>query len=158
MGILIIHFIINIFSGFYFLFDELSFHNQWVHSLIHLSFFILVIRFLFVEEKFQTLAYIIAGISLAIILGINLIPFTRGLAFHDNGFVPMWELAPQIQYGWPNTIVRVFVSEYQNMGGEIVPNPLVHYNFIFLNLYMISILIFLELAVVSFCLKKLPFK
>jgi len=150
LGIVLIHFLVNVCSGMIFLFDDFSFANQLTHSLIHLSFFLIAIRLLYMDEKHTLLAKRIGLISLGLFLILNFIPYMQELALHDNGFVPFWAQAPQIQFGWPNVCVRVFTTEFQLLSGDDISNPLIHFNFFFLNLYIVAILISVELKLVSF--------
>lgn len=154
LGIVIIHLVINVFSGLIFIFDDFSFLNQLVHSIIHLFFFIAVIQLLYIEEKYNVLIKRIGWISIVLVLILNLIPSSQELVLHDNGFVPWWAQAPQVQFGWPNVFVRVFNTEFQNLREDNIANPLIHYSTFFLNLYIISILISLELKLVSWGQKR----
>lgn len=135
------------------MFDDFSFQNQFVHSIIHLFFLIAVIRLLYDKADFSMLAKRIGWITIGVILILNFIPNSQGLAFHDNGFVPMWAQIPQTQFGWPNIFVRILDADMQNLAGENINNPLIHFSILFLNLYVISILISIELKLVSFCQK-----
>lgn len=132
--IISIHFFINIITFFPFFLDDFSLANQVIHSIIHLSFFALLFRFVYVpfrvnnafkkNEKWWFVGFVI----------LNLIPFYQGLEPEDNGFIPIWVIAPQFNIGLPLSYLHWFTTDLQNVQGS-VNNPLLHVNILFFNLY-----------------------
>ena len=146
--ILFIHIGINIITGFVYFLNEFSIESQIVHSIIHLSFLALVIKFLYTIETFTDLSKKIALSILVIIIILNCIPYSQGLNLYDNGFVPMWAQIPQTQFGWPNIFLRFFHSGVEEFGVDPSKDSL-HFNTFSLNLYIISLLIIVELKFIS---------
>jgi hypothetical protein len=137
--LVVIHLIINIITSITFFLDDFSLANQIVHSIIHIIFFWLLIKLIYLptqremlkreNEKWWILAFII----------LNAIPFFQSFEFADNGFVPIWDTAPQIKFGIPKTYIRWFSTNFQDFKG-IEKNSLIHINNFFLNLYLLGLL------------------
>lgn len=142
------HLFINIITSVIFFLDDYSLINQIIHSVIHLSFFVLLIKVIYIPKKENRLRkknekWWVWGFVI-----LNLIPFFQGLAPADNGFVPMWAIAPQVNFGLPITYMHYFTTEFQNVQGN-VNNPLVHINILFFNLYFWVVFTIVTLAIMD---------
>lgn len=148
-----LHFIINIITFFIFFMDDYSIANQIVHTIIHSSFFLLLYQKIYkpnqksllkkAHEKYWCWGFIV----------LNFIPFFQGFEPADNGFVPMWAIAPQINFGIPFPYFYIFTSDVQNLQGR-VNNPLIHLNYLFFNLYFWGIVSLIVLLIKRHLMEK----
>ncbi len=136
--IVLTHFLINIVTRLIFLFDDFSLLNQITHSIIHILFLGLVIKIIYLPRQEELLKkkkekWWIWGFVI-----LNAIPFYHDFKLADNGFVPMWAIAPSTNFGVPNIYLFWFSTEDQYTLG-LVNNPLIHLDVLFLNLYLFGI-------------------
>lgn len=127
--------------------DEYSPQGEMVFSVIHLFFLTIIIKFFFDGEKFTKTSRIVGWTLLVLTIAMNVIPYEHGLTLHDNGFVPMWSMVPQTEFGWPVTFLRIFSSNISNI--DVNTDYVVHFNAFAFNLCVISALIALELKLIS---------
>lgn len=149
--IIILHFFINIITAIIFILDDFSLANQIVHSVIHLSFFALLLKLIYIPEKEN---YNSKKMEKWWVLGfivLNLIPFSQGFEPPKiNVFVPMWEILTQIKLGLPFTYIHFFNFKEDVMHFEPqkqLNNPLLHINILFLNLYFCGVVTILTLTI-----------
>lgn len=137
------HLIINFITTIVYFLDDYSYDYQILHSCIHVIFFGILLKKIYLPtEKFrlsikQESVWIIGFIIL------NIVPVFQGYRSVDNGFVPVWALAPQIKLGIPYTYLRWFPECSSNFQ-TLENSHSIHLNLIFLNLYiclLISLLI-----------------
>ncbi|MEZ5056885.1 MAG: hypothetical protein R2879_07570 [Saprospiraceae bacterium] len=129
-----IYILLNISTSLVYFLDNYSIVYQIVYSLLHLGFFVLLMKSVYLPYKEIKIKkeYEVWWILGFVIL--NLIPFSQGYELAENGFVPIWAILPQIKFGLPFTYLRWFItdSDYTHLKEG---NPLLHLNELFLNLY-----------------------
>jgi len=141
-----IHFLINIITGILFFLNEFSILSQIAHTIIHLTFFILLIKLIYIpkkenrlrkkNEKYWFLGFII----------LNLIPFFQDYVPADSGFVPTWAKLPQINFGLPFTYGRWITADSQYIQ-ENMSNPIFHMNVLTFNLYFLGLITIIGLMI-----------
>jgi len=130
-----IHFFINLTTSFLFFLNDFSFVYQVIHSIIHLSFFLLIYKWIYCKDEQLRLSKKTELFFLVIFIALNLFPFSQAYEPADSGFVSVWAKYPQTNFGIPNTFLRVFDDAFIN---QIPSNPLLHLNLLFLNLYILG--------------------
>lgn len=151
--IIFLHFFINIITSIIFFLDDFSLENQIVHCIIHLAFFVLLVKLIYLPKKENSLKkknekwWILGFIIL------NLIPFSQGYKHADNGFAPMWSILPQTNFGLPFIYLHWFPTDLENIQEQVL-NPVVHINILVLNLYLWGIFTIMVLAIKKRLLKK----
>ena len=151
--IVIIHLLINAITFFIFFLDDFSVANQLVHSVIHLCFFVLLIQLIYKPKRSALLnkkkeKWWISGFII-----LNVIPFGQGYEGVDNGFVPMWAMASQVNFGFPAPYFRWFTTAIHNNQGNRI-NSLLHLNLLFSNLYCWGVFTILVLTITKKIFKR----
>ena len=134
LALILMHFLINDITAVLFLMDNTSLKYQVTHLIIHGSFFVLVLKLTYLPEKEIRLSKSNEQCWFLGFTILNLIPFFQGFELADNGFVPMWSMAPQINFGLPFVYLHWFTTDSQNTHDPII-NPLLHIQKLAFNLY-----------------------
>ena len=124
-------------------FDTLSAQFQVVRSTLFLCASWLIVFGVLKKSEFPKFLTVLVTITLIIFLTLNLIKHEYGFIFHDNGYVPMWMLVEQINYGYPFIIFR-------SLGDSIkvllpgMENTLIHIDAVFENVFIALVVIAVE--------------
>jgi hypothetical protein len=148
-----IYIFLNISSSIIYFLDDYSMGYQIVHSLLHLGFFALLMKLVYLPFKETKLKKGFEGWWFLGFVIMNLIPFFQGYEIAEIGFVPTWATFPQIEFGIPCTYLRWFTTDLEQLQVK-VSNRLLHLNELFLNLYFWGNVTMIFLAIKLGLLKK----
>lgn len=145
-----LHFITFSTVSLFQLFETISFNVQFCTSLIHLVFMFLLFKLVILKAPLNKITKTVIFITTTIFLIANCIPFHQEAHLANNGFVEWWQQAEQTKLGWPVTFLRLYPFDdgMQNLNIDI-GKSLFHWNNTFLNLYFLSLIIGLELAILQ---------